>query len=205
MLENPYARVPFKEAAWTDGFTKAIAAISSPEPSESIAQEDLDAFNDGVGAGVQAASTGIEFPTPCIAALEGSHHETLVITGVEVAHSIWELRHLKTLAAGMAGLVVAVIELACSLPVHLLPADQVLPATAQALIDKLAEFGVSSMEFYCGVGLDTASTDCEMFASPLFISVEQARDAAVAMERESWIVVSWRTDQSNSFRVVEGG
>ena len=143
MLENPFAQVPFKEAAWAEGFTKAIAAISSPEPSESIAEEDLDAFNGGVNAGVQAASDGIEFPTPCIAALEESHHETLVITGAEVAHSLWELRHLKTVAGGIAGLVVAVIELACSLPVHLLPADQVLPARAQSLIDKLAEFVLS--------------------------------------------------------------
>jgi hypothetical protein len=204
MITNPFAQVPFKEAAWAEGFTKGLAAISSPEPSESISPEDADAFNEGVSAGADAASSGIPFPTPCMAALEGSHHETMVFTGIEVAHSVWELRHLTTLAAGFAGIVVALIELAVTLPVHLLPPEQVLPSTAQSLIDKLAGFGVDSMEFFVGVGLDTGSQDCEMLASPLFITQDQARQAAIDMARPEWIVVSWRTDQSNSFRFVEG-
>jgi len=42
-----------------------------------------------------------------------------------------------------------------------------------------------------------------MSMSPLYLTLEQARDAAIeAAGPDGWLVVSWRTDQSNSFRIV---
>ena len=43
-------------------------------------------------------------------------------------------------AGGVAGVVVGLVELACTLPVHTLPPDQVLPALGQPAIDALAAY-----------------------------------------------------------------
>jgi hypothetical protein len=56
---------------------------------------------------------------------------------------------------------------------------------------------------FCGAGLDPGAADCEMCLTPLFTSLAQARDAAIAMKRPDWVVVSWRTDQSRSLKVVD--
>jgi hypothetical protein len=91
------------------------------------------------------------------------------------------------------------------LPVHTLPPENVLPSLGQPMIDWLASFGLDSMELFCGAGLDPEATDCEICLSLLFNSEDQARQAAIGMHRSKWVVVSWRTDQSGSFRVVDSG
>ena len=105
----------------------------------------------------------------------------------------------------MAGIVVALIELACTLPVHTLPPEEVLPSLGQPTVDVLASYGLESMELFCGAGLDATAADCEILLSPLFTSLEQARQAAITMNRFQWVVASWRTDQSNSFEIVDSG
>ena len=127
----------------------------------------------------------------------------MVLNGIEILHGAWEARHLATLAGGVAGIVVALVELSCTLPVHTLPPEQVLPALGQPLVDTLAAYGIDSMELFCGAGLDAAAVDCEIRLTPLFMSLDQARDTAIAMNGAKWVVVSWRTDQSGSFRIVD--
>jgi hypothetical protein len=208
MLENPFLPSPSEAAAWSEGFRKGLAAIASPEPGEDVGPDDIDAFNQGVEAGVESQSEGMEFSDPCIPAAEEhgpGHVPGMVINGFEIAHGVWEVRHLTTLAAGIAGILVALIELACTLPVHTLPPEDVLPNLGQPIVDALADIGVDSMELFCGAGLDPTATDCEIQVSSLFISLDQARDAAIAMDRFQWVVVSWRTDQSGSFRVADSG
>ncbi len=129
----------------------------------------------------------------------------MAINGAEIAHGAWEIAHLGKLAAGFAGIAVALLELACTLPVHTLPADQVLPRLGQPIIDVLASYGLDSMALFCGAGLDATATDCEILLSPLFTSMEQARLAAIEMNRTDWVVASWRTDQCGSFEIVESG
>jgi len=208
MIENPFLPSPPAAAAWSEGFTKGFAAISSPEPGENVRADDIEAFNEGVATGEESARLGIELGDPCVPASEehGPGHEPgMVINAAEILHGVWELRHLKTLAGGVAGILVALIELACTLPVHTLPPEDVLPGLGQPMVDALAAIGVDSMELFCGAGLDPTATDCEIRLSRLFTSLEQARDAAIAMNRFQWVVVSWRTDQSGSFRVVDSG
>ena len=113
------------------------------------------------------------------------------------------MRKLATLAEGIAGLAVAFVELACTLPKHTLPPEQVLPNVGQTVADTLSAFGVDSLELFCGAGLDATQEDCEIKLTPLFTALEPARNAVTAIGRPSWAVVSWRTDQSGSFRVVE--
>lgn len=208
MLKNPFLPAPTQANAWAEGFTKGFAAQSSPEPSEEVGLGDIDAFNQGVEAGVAGCRDGIEFGDPCVPAAEEhgfAHAPGLVINAAEIAHGLWEARHLATLAAGVAGLLVAFVDLAVTLPVSTLRPEDVLPGLGQPIIDRLAAFGLDSMELFCGAGLDPEATDCEIRLSPLFNTEDQARQAAIDMQRSKWVVVSWRTDQSGSFRVTDSG
>jgi hypothetical protein len=197
-IQNPFLLMPTAAKAWAEGFTKGFDAISSPEPSDSVAA--------GVVTGEKCATEGISLGDPCIPASEEHgplHIPGMVMNGVEIVHGLWEARHLAKLAGGVAGIVVALVELACTLPDHVLPPEQVLPALGQPVVDALAAYGIDSMELFCGAGLDAAAVDCEIRLTPLFTSLDRARDNAIAMNPAQWVVVNWRTDQSGSFRIVD--
>jgi hypothetical protein len=214
MLQNPFLLAPSAASAWAEGFTKGFAAISSPEPGENVSAEDIDAFNQGVVAGEEGSRSGISLGDPCIAASEEHgplHAPGMVINAAEIAHGVWEARHLANLAAGMASIVVALIELAITLPVHTLPPEQVLPKLAQPMVDELTSYGLEPIALFCGAGLDPTATDCEIRVTPLFTSRDLARQAAIAMGRFQWVVARWHpvTDQSSSestiFEIVDSG
>jgi hypothetical protein len=208
MITNPFLPSPSAASAWAEGFTKGFTAISSPEPGENVMVEDIDAFNQGVRSGEESERAGISLGDPCITALEEHgflHVPGIAINAAEIVHGVWEAKHLTKLAGGIAGIVVALIELACTLPVHTLPPKDVLPELGQPVVDTLVSYGLDSMELFCGAGLDATATDCEIRLSPLLTSFEQAHQAAIAMNCFQWVVVSWRTDQSNSFEIVDSG
>lgn len=207
MLSNPYLPSPSASKAWAEGFTKGFAAIASPEPSENIAAVDIEAFNEGVYAGSESAVSGLSLnENPCIPALEEEREHSAIhflTPSAEIAHGLWEMRHLKTLGAGIIGILIGLVEVSCSATVHTKDPNKVMPKLGQLMIDALISYGMESMELFCGAGLDAGSEDCEICMTPLFSSFDQARQAAIDMNRQDWIVVSWRTDQSNSFRVVD--
>jgi hypothetical protein len=161
-----------------------------------------------VAAGVEGASAGLSLGEPCIAAFEEHgplHGPAIAFNSAEIVHGLWETRHLTSLAGGLAGIVVALVELACTLPVHTLPPEQVLPSLGQPMVDELASLGIPSMALFCGAALDATQKDCEIRITPLFVSEDQAREAAIAMNRPQWLIASWRTDQSGSFQIVDSG
>lgn len=204
MLSNPYETIPYKESSWAEGFCKGLAAIASPAPSEAIAEEDYDAFNEGIATGSDICLNGISFDQPCVAALEGSpaHYPVLAIDGADILHAAWEARHLAGLAGAFASLIEVIVSVGCSAN-HELPPEQVLPSLGNEITQKIHGYGATSLEFFCGVSLNPLSADCTMQMSPLFLTLEQARAAAISVGApEGWLVVSWRTDQSNSFRIV---
>jgi hypothetical protein len=211
--ENPFLPTPSRASAWAEGFTKGYLAISSPEPGENVGAEDIDAFNQGVASGEGCARTGIEFGDPCVAAAEESPAEAPLLTwnASEILHSAWDMRslvwgvtNLAKVGEGIAGLVVVAIEIACSAK-GTLPPEQVLPTLPQPVVDTLASYGFTSLELFCGAGLDPSATDCEIRVTPLFTSLDLARQAAIAMNRPQWLAAEWRTDQSNSFQIVDAG
>ncbi|WP_028065883.1 hypothetical protein [Solirubrobacter soli] len=206
MLENPYLPSPARASAWAEGFTKGYAGSGTPEAGPTIDADGMDAFNEGVLTGEESAANGLESDVACLVAPEdpGPAEDVLhAWDGIEVAHGLWEMRHLRTLAAGIAGIAVVLVELAITLPAHTLPPEQVLPSLGQPMVDALAAYGLDSIEVFCGAGLDPSATDCEILISPLFKSQDTARQAAEAMGRSLWVVASWRTDQSGSFRLVD--
>ncbi len=208
MYQNPYLPMPTAANAWAEGFTKGFIGIASPEPSENIMDIDIEAFNHGVLAGEEGASNGISLVNPCIATREEHgpvHGAELIISSAHIAHGIWEAGHLAKLAAGMAGIIFGLVELAISLPTYYTPPEKVLPEYVQPLVNELSLNGIDSMELFIGAGLDFNVEDCELCLTPLFKSLEQAREAAIAMNRHQWLVARWRTDMSNSFMMVDEG
>jgi hypothetical protein len=207
MVTNPYLPSPSRADAWAKGF---IVGFSGPEystePPAELDSDDAAAYSEGVLAGQQAAINGLALTATCIPAREPESplaSPEHIISGVEILHGLWELKSVATLAGGLAGLGVAFIELACTLPVHTLPPEQVLPGLGQPIIDQLVVAGVDSMELYIGAGLDASSEDCTIRLSSLYKTQEAARQAVDAMHRGEWVVASWRTDASDSFRIVD--
>jgi hypothetical protein len=208
MIDNPFLPSPSGAAAWAEGFVKGYVAISSPAPSDSIGGDDFDAFNQGVQSGSDSAANGIELGDPCIAAADEHgplHAGAVAIDAAHIVHGVWELRQLATMAGGVAGIMVAVVCLAATLPHRTLPPEDVLPSLGEPLAAALSAYGVDSMVLFCGAGLDALSPDCEIKLTPVFTNLDAARQAAQSMNRSQWIAVSWRTDQSNSFAVEDSG
>jgi hypothetical protein len=149
MISNPFAAVPFKEQAWSEGFCQALAALASPTPGETIAEEDFDAFNAGVAAGEEATVNGIPFDAPCVPAQEGApgHGVGLAIDGAHLLHAAWEARHLARVAASLTALlaVVAVVVTVGASAQHAQPANEVLPGLGQQITERLLGFGAGSL------------------------------------------------------------
>ncbi|NJM76866.1 MAG: hypothetical protein HC852_15120 [Acaryochloridaceae cyanobacterium RU_4_10] len=205
MSINPFLPSPDLAKAWSEGFLKGFIGKSSIEASDSITVDSIDAFNTGVLTGEEASANGLELTGSCIIAPDEhglGHVVGMAINGLEIVHGVWELARVE-LAAGFLGIAVALFELAATLPHHVEDPELVLPRIGRELPEILDAYGLPSMELFWGVGLDALATDCEILLSPLFKSFDQAREAAITMERPIWLVASWRTDQSNSFRVVD--
>ena len=54
MISNPYLPSPERADAWSEGFIKGLMDSYSSEPSEALEEDALEAFNDGVAAGIDA-------------------------------------------------------------------------------------------------------------------------------------------------------
>jgi hypothetical protein len=65
MIDNPFLPSPSQAAAWSEGFTKGIAAIASPEPGENVDADDIEAFNQGVATGEKARGWAWTSGIPC--------------------------------------------------------------------------------------------------------------------------------------------
>jgi hypothetical protein len=205
---NPYAGNPSPSRpdawgrGWLGGFADPSLGIEPPADLEN--PDDADVYSEGVQAGRQAAIDGIPPDQVCIAAAEPSPGETFehMVTGAETLHAAWEIFRLGKLAAGVAGLVVVLIEVGSS-GKHTLPPEQVLPGVASPLLETMQDYGFSNIEVFCGAGLDPLAEDCEIQLTNMYSSLSSARDATVRLGRSEWVVVSWRTDQCGSFQVSE--
>ena len=201
MIYNPYLPSPSQADAWSEGIAKGFLGSSSTDPSENVGPDELDAYNEGVLVGLDAAENGFPVDDVCIAAGETEDpfempRDTIEYGGIalDVANGAW--------AGVAAGLFVSAVLLLITAPENTLPPEQVLPGLGQPLVDRVASFGLDSVELFCGVGSDPSATDCELKVTNLFNNLKQARDATIALDRSPSFVVSWRTDQSGSFRIV---
>jgi hypothetical protein len=205
MITNPYLPSPPAAAAWSQGFVRGLAGSEfSISPPADMPPYEAAAFAEGLLAGQDGAINGIAFEESCVLAEDSNEAGHLISTSVVAGETLQNIiRMAFRMSFHLAGHVVYLIELAITLPKHTMPPDQVLPNLGEPLVETLASYGVESMEFYCAAGLDATKSECEILLSPLFRTLDQARNAALAMGRQQWLIASWRTDQSGSFKIVE--
>jgi hypothetical protein len=80
---------------------------------------------------------------------------------------------------------------------------EALAEQAVALQRTLHRLGIdNSMELFLGGAVDPSNFGCELKKTPVFRTLDAATASARALGRPKWIVTSWRTDQSNSVRIV---
>ncbi len=205
MLQNPYSPTPSKAAAWNEGFSKGFASSASPSPSAAVSADDTDAFNDGVSAGLDAQTNGIDLGLSCIEAADSDESTETADSWLEggerlsgLAHALTEMKVGAFFEAALTSIVLTLIVN----PLGTQAPDQVLPALQQPLIDSLASMGLDNFALFCGIGVDPTADGCQFKATPFFRTQDAAQSAATALGRPTTTVVSWRTDQCGSFSVV---
>lgn len=212
MVENPFLTIPQVESpasrSWEAGF---LYGFQGP-PQSSLAQgdveaEDTDAFNQGVLAGQNSAIDGLELADVCVA-LNVERPSLLHLTVDAGAESAFSLFGIATLGVHVASLaaeaVIAVVLLSIALETFSEDPGEALAKRADRLHTRLDTLGFDvPMELFVGGGVDISIAGCELKATRIFRSQVDAANAAKALERSQWLVVSWRTDQSGGARVVE--
>ena len=206
MIDNPFLPSPTGAAAWSEGFVKGLVSQSTPAPGPEIAAEDDDAFTQGVAAGAAAQTTGLEPPRACIAAVpddETFEDAKGVVEGLETATEVIRGIVEAGLAGALTGLAVSLVLFIVTTPGTTVTPSTPLSDIGQPLLDRLAAMGVGSLQLYCGVGVDSTDASCTYKISSLFLQQDQAQAAITAMNRSTWVLLSWRTDQCGSFTIVD--
>jgi hypothetical protein len=209
MLVNPFLTIPQVESAqsrsWAMGF-----GFGFQGPSEStmtpadIAPEDVDAFNQGILAGQDAAINGLAFEQGCVDLhAEGPSLPHLAADGtIEGSMTVFGIVAEGFAKAVLDG-VLLVVNLSLSLETFSDDPDAALGQQSAAIQGRLQQMGIqTSMELFIGGAVDTAQAGCELLLTSVFRTETAAESAARALGRPQWLVISWRTDQSGSIGVV---
>ena len=205
LIQNPFLPAPSQARAWSEGFAQALTSTASPSPGDNVGPGDVDAFNQGVQAGLACQDSGIDVGLTCVAAGESSDAEELglALHGLEAGGSL-VIELAKGAFIGALGEALFSVSLLIALEAKgTQPPELVLPKIGQWIVDQLAQAGAGSLQLFLGVGVDPGAQDCEFKLTPLFLSIDQARSAVKAIGRASWIIVSWRSDASGSYMLEE--
>jgi hypothetical protein len=215
-MENPFLVPPGVEGpqsrSWGFGFTWGFQgpALSSL-PVENLPIEDADAFDLGVLAGQQVAIEGVPFDNSCVdlhvehpAVLSWSNpNEVTEVFGVFVGagKTAFELVKLSAGAAFSGALLL--LELAVGLETFSDDPQIELTKRAAALSEALVDLGFTEpIECFLGAGVDLTAQGCELKMTPIFRHLDDARFAANDLGRPSWIIISWRNNQSGGAKMV---
>jgi hypothetical protein len=188
------------------GFASPNYSIGPPPgiaPKIPAAPEVIDAFNQGQLAGQQFAINGLPLPPECVDASENDLAAAEGLFGLMHTYDAIALAKAGALGASLVAGVIAFIDLSIAVQTFHKDPEEVLPGLGEQFVSLLSDLGVGSMEIYCSVGVDNSVQGCQIKLSSLFRSLDQARDAAVAMARPQWLIARWRTDQSGSLTIVE--
>jgi hypothetical protein len=211
MIENPFLTPPQIESgasrSWAMGFAFGFQGPdhSSMTPAD-IQPEDADAFDLGVLAGQDAAINGLSFAQSCVDLnSEGPSAPHLLVDGtVEGGIAVFSLLKNGFHLFGSIGEgLIAIVTLSIALETFSDDPDTALEERAGALQSLLQRMGIEdSMVLFIGGAVDLAAFGCELLLTPIFRTQSAAEAAARATGRAKWLVVSWRTDQSNSIDIV---
>jgi hypothetical protein len=209
MIQNPFLTPPQVESpqsrSWGMGFA---FGFQGPEQSTmtpaDIQPEDVDAFNQGVLAGQDAAINGLPFNQSCVD-LHAEGPDIPEFAGdsiVEGGTLIWSIVKHGFVPSLLEG-VLLVVNLSIALETFSDDPETALQQEATALQQLLQRMGITnSMELFIGGGVDTSQRGCELKLTPIFRSKDPAVNSASALGRDKWFVASWRTDQCGGATIV---
>jgi hypothetical protein len=211
MITNPYDQPPAAPGndaaqAWGQGF---LFGLTGPQKSveqapDSISQEVLQAFEDGVLAGQQSAINGLDVFSGCIDTEEGEHVPLSAELGLEGVNLVGELlRGAKLATAAFSTIFMTVLDVALATH-HFTPPEQVIDGMTREFFNTIESLGRDDCAFYIGGGVDFDQAGCQLLLTPLFRAQDQAHDAAVALGRPLWFVGEWHANQCGSLNVVDG-
>jgi hypothetical protein len=200
MIENPFLIPPQVEGpqsrSWGSGFIFGFQGPpQSVEPGTDFAVEDLDAFNQGVLAGQQAAIDGLEIAESSCVDLNREpppDFPELAWAGLDATAVLRELftPALKKAWGGMlVGFVTTLVDLSIAFETHFDDPLTVLKESSDRLQRLLADMGItSSMELFVGGAVDFEESGCELRVTPVFRDVNSAITSAKGLW-SSWTFV----------------
>lgn len=206
MSTNPYIPSPEQALAWQTGFLRGFANSSTSfDPTPEISEYATEAYQQGVNAGLNGAAIGIGSDN-CVDAgvepLDTIDVAQLAYTGGDLLKGLYDAYKLKNLGAGLFAVILFAIDIGTS-ATAIPAAEPLIGDAASNLLANLDAAGVGSLEIFVGIGIDVNQPGCEFILSAVFPSLDQARTAAQSLGRPGWMTVSWRTDQSHSFRIID--
>jgi hypothetical protein len=204
MIINPHAGTP-TESGWTMGFAFGYMGPNFEVPTPSvIAPELAGAFNEGRLVGQQSAIEGLSLTSECMdVSQDVSPAGEEFVTGIHVIEVIDALNELRThLSHGLVSIAVLLFELSIPGPPPVSP-EELLPTLGARFVATLGAMGIADGDLFIAVGVDMETAGCEFRFSPLFKSLDQARQAADAMGRPHRVIARWRLNASGSFELIE--
>jgi len=178
-------------------------AMSTMTPTD-INPEDADAFDKGVLAGQDAAIEGLVLAEPCVVLnSEGPTLPHMAIEGAEAASALVAFA-AKHLIMGLTEGLVMLFTLSITLQTTFDDPDVAVAQQASSLATLLQQMGITDpMQLFLGGAVDVQQTNCEVQLTPIFRTLQAAIDAARAVGRPQWLVISWRTDQSGGMKLED--
>jgi hypothetical protein len=216
VIENPFLTPPQVESdksrSWANGFIFGFQGPAlSTLPRDDLDIEDTDAFDMGVLGGQQAAIEGIELHNACIdlnvepPALLTFRLKSIpefVDVAIEAGSLSVELAHIGLAALTGSGVLLA-LALALGLETFSDDPDTAITEGATKLQEQMAALGFTgNLTLFIGAGIDTAKQGCELEMTRIFRNQQDAKTAAMRLDRPHWLVASWRSDQSGGATVV---
>lgn len=204
-LSNPHRGTDL-EAGWAMGCSWGyVGPGHSVDPPLVIAPELMDAFNEGVLAGQQAAIEGLDTGISCVSLQqEVSSGAESFMTGVHVIEGLGLAKAAfiaKSLAHFTVEGLVATFLLLIPGPPLLDPVGE-FSRIASEVQAQLQALNLISGALFLGAGIDESSEGCELLFVPLFKDLAQARAAVAELGRPQSVIVEW-TAVMSGFRIVE--
>jgi hypothetical protein len=195
------------EGGWAMGFSWGfLGPAFSRDPPLVIAPEQIDAFNEGVLAGQQAAIDGISIEPPCFSIRQqASSAVEDLMTGVHAFEVLGLLRSIRHFAHFTAEGLVSVFLFLIPGPPLLNPIQEFRRISSDVR-DRLNELGLAANSLFIAAGIDEGIENCELLFTRVFTRLDAVRDAVKSLGREKWVIAQWDAAapvSGGGFAVVE--
>ncbi|SEL89175.1 hypothetical protein SAMN05216359_12210 [Roseateles sp. YR242] len=203
---------PYGEASlnyYLQGFAKAYIANEVSVQEDEVPEDMQAPYRDGLQDGERCAVEGFPVEPTFYDLREGVHHPVVTAAeGLDIAAEMYGVGH--AIWKGLLG--AAFFETAVlALMVSIAATQHFQEAAAAVRPTNYVEFAnflgsiadPVSIELFVGGGVDENEEGRELQMTSVFKTLEEARQAVLALGRPKYIICSLRTDMSGGMRLVE--